>query len=366
MSGKTINIDLNLFNVANTKKRKPPSDKPIKMKAPPKPKSNKTQRNDLLKRIREHQEKQYQKLFGSNNNPIDSNIIPTSDSGNIQVDTSVPSDINIPEPINTEHNNNFKESVQYLEEISKNPVSEKSNPMPTNKTSRNYSSIMDELNKPPVLTVTDFDNQPQILRNTTIIDNTNSSCGPSYGCLKGGNLPTYRNWKQTMKIRSETDTRTSTPIPIPTPQINNTENRNEVVSAMKSRDEMIALQKVKDKIREEKKKKSEIATKIVKKKQKRILKRTYHVGKDNNKKNVGVLLANKTMRNHITSHTYALKQKPIQEIKKYLVKKGFIKVGSTAPNDVLRKIYESIMLIGGEVTNHNSDNLLHNFFTGEI
>jgi len=363
MSGKTINIDLNLFNVANTKKRKPPSDKPIKMKAPPKPKSNKTQRNDLLKRIREHQEKQYQKLFGGSNDESNITTIPSINTDNIRVDTS---DINIPESVstnNTEHNDNFKESVQYLEEISKNSTPESTHSTPINKTSRNYSSIMDELNK-PVLTVSDFDSKP-------IIHTINNNVGPSYGCLKGGNLPTYRNWKQTMKIRPDTPINVSQntfPNISPSAPINTapSENRNAVVGAMKSRDEMIALQKVKDKIREEKKKKSETATKMIKKKQKRILKRTYHVGKNANKRDIGVLLSNKTMRNHITTHTYALKQKPIQEIKKYLVKKGFIKAGSTAPNDVLRKIYESIMLIGGEVTNHNSDNLLHNFFTGEI
>jgi hypothetical protein len=40
---------------------------------------------------------------------------------------------------------------------------------------------------------------------------------------------------------------------------------------------------------------------------------------------------------------------------------GFIKVGSTSPDDVLRKIYESVNMIGGEVKNHNSENLLYNY-----
>jgi len=56
-----------------------------------------------------------------------------------------------------------------------------------------------------------------------------------------------------------------------------------------------------------------------------------------------------------------LRQIPIQEVRKYLIKKGFIKVGTTAPNDVLRKMYESVLLICGDVQNHNPENLLYNF-----
>ena len=57
-------------------------------------------------------------------------------------------------------------------------------------------------------------------------------------------------------------------------------------------------------------------------------------------------------------------QVPINEIKRYLIKHGFIKIGTTAPNDVLRKMYESAMLICGEVKNHNPDNLLYNYLNG--
>ena len=55
---------------------------------------------------------------------------------------------------------------------------------------------------------------------------------------------------------------------------------------------------------------------------------------------------------------------PIQDIKKYLIKRGLLKVGSTAPNDILRKMYESSILLCGEVQNHNPDYLLYNFMNG--
>ena len=50
----------------------------------------------------------------------------------------------------------------------------------------------------------------------------------------------------------------------------------------------------------------------------------------------------------------------MSDIKKYLREHNMIKVGSTAPNDVLRKMYENAML-SGELINTNTEILLHNF-----
>ena len=96
--------------------------------------------------------------------------------------------------------------------------------------------------------------------------------------------------------------------------------------------------------------------------QQRTVRRTYNVGK--NKSQVSVLVSNKTIRNRVTAKTHEIRQKPLEEVKRFLINKGFVRVGTSAPNDVLRKMYESAQLICGEIQNHNPENLLFNFMAG--
>ena len=196
---------------------------------------------------------------------------------------------------------------------------------------------------------------------------------PSYGCLKNGALPTYRNWKQqTQRVypvlqptMQSTMQPTIQPImqptmqPIMQPTIQSTLYDNPTIEKTKA----IGIMKTKERIKadEEKKKGGEKKNKIRYLKRKKIYKRTYHVGRSKIAPKIGVLISNRTIRNRTTEQTHMLRQIPIQEVRKYLIKKGFIKVGTTAPNDVLRKMYESVLLICGDVQNHNPENLLYNF-----
>jgi hypothetical protein len=161
---------------------------------------------------------------------------------------------------------------------------------------------------------------------------------PGYGCLKNGSLPTYRSYhNKTMKGGME-------------PPV--------VAERIKSPTEKLLLEKLNQREIEKKSKNQAVKKKKIKK----LLRRTYHIGRDKYRPRIGVLLSNKTIRSNVTTKSYMLKQTPIDEIRKTLVKQGFIKVGSSAPNDVLRKIYESIKMIDGDINNHNPDNLLYNFF----
>ena len=96
------------------------------------------------------------------------------------------------------------------------------------------------------------------------------------------------------------------------------------------------------------------------KKIKRTIKRKYTLGKSKIKQQVSMLIKNRNTRKRVLDAQRDLKRESITDVKNYLKKHGLIKVGSLAPNDVVRKIYESSML-SGNITNRNKDTLLHNF-----
>jgi uncharacterized membrane-anchored protein len=92
---------------------------------------------------------------------------------------------------------------------------------------------------------------------------------------------------------------------------------------------------------------------------KRTIKRKYTLGKSKLKKTVSVLIKSRETRKKIITAQRDIKKKSINDIKNSLRDHNLIKIGSNAPNDVLRKIYESAIL-SGEITNTNTDTLIHN------
>ena len=93
---------------------------------------------------------------------------------------------------------------------------------------------------------------------------------------------------------------------------------------------------------------------------KKTIKRTYTLGKSKIHKRVGILIKDKNTRKRVLNAQRDIKRHGINDIKQYLRTRGLIKTGSSAPNDIIRKIYESAML-SGEVTNQDKDILLQNF-----
>ncbi len=95
---------------------------------------------------------------------------------------------------------------------------------------------------------------------------------------------------------------------------------------------------------------------------KRITKTTkYKLGKTKGGNKVSVLIKNNQTRRKVQHEIGLLKQKPILDIKNHLREKNLLKVGSFAPNDVLRQIYEQSIL-AGDVENKSKDTLIHNFY----
>jgi hypothetical protein len=388
---KTIQINPSLFefNTKKTRQKKPKIEGGIKMKSSiSKTPKNKSLKNGILKMIREKQQNDYQKLFsekstkGKPNKGISSNEIDN-------------------------FKNDFQESIEYFNALEKEePPS--LNP-PKNKTLKNYPSstgsalqlqpqvathpmhtnnggmINTEYENVNLSLPNDFDSMPPIRLNPPNIKHssynykpavTQTQVGgkqdaPQWGCLRvGGKLPTYRTWKNaTQKNRGENpnimtnhdtipaSTSSASILPVAKPE------NESVVNLMK--ESQIERIKQKSTIKQMKTQMDNLNKPVKKQlKQRKIARRTYRIGKSKVLPKVSVLVSNRTLRNNITTKAQLLKQTPINEIKRFLIKRGFIKVGSNTPNDILRKMYESVSLICGEVQNHNSENLLYNYLHG--
>ena len=326
---RIVKYNEDLFKVpSKTQKRKKP-DKPIKLKTERKV-SSKTIKNNILKEIRKNQENHYKSLLS------ESVVSPNSLSADFE--------------------NDFQKSVDFMKKIA-----EKQRETTANQTIKNHNAMVGQeqgvqpvhdtgliqvqLEEPEEMMYTTspmLEVKPEDSYYAPVVEPIKILPRPTYGCLKNGSLPTFRSYhNRTMKA----------PEPLSVPPLM-------IAERVKSPAELILIEKLKQREIENKSK-----NQIVKqKKYKKLLRRTYRCGKDRYKPNVGVLLPNKTIRTNVTTKSYLIKQTPISEIRNTLVKQGFIKVGSSAPNDVLRKIYESIQMIDGDVKNHNPDNLLYNFF----
>ena len=213
--------------------------------------------------------------------------------------------------------------------------------------------------------------QPQLNSLPAVID-------PPYGCLKNANKPTYRNWVRTKRNTGESDeiipqsTTYSSNIHFsPDPQ-NERQKRLEQLRKKMKEDEIQKLNSYNNATTMPEKESPILindtqpvsqTTNTKEEPDKRYIKRTikkkYTLGKSNVYRKVGILIKNNATRKKIINAQKELKKKSIHDIKKYLVEHGLLKVGSNAPNNVLRKTYESSMLTG-EVVNQNKDVLIHN------
>ena len=100
--------------------------------------------------------------------------------------------------------------------------------------------------------------------------------------------------------------------------------------------------------------------KKLKKLRKKVRKRNFTIGKNAKNRRVGVLIKNKTLRKQIEDQKAGFKKTHIHAVKKYLRKHGLIRVGTSAPNDVTRTMFEDANS-AGNVYNRSPEVLLYNY-----
>jgi hypothetical protein len=88
--------------------------------------------------------------------------------------------------------------------------------------------------------------------------------------------------------------------------------------------------------------------------------RIYKLGKDTASSKVSVLIKNHHTRKNIQNQIMELNKVPIHDIKKFLRERNLLRVGSEAPDDILRETFEAVKL-AGDIQNLNGDVFLHNY-----
>jgi len=331
---KSIKIDPTLFTFSDpktnkTRKKDKPKGGMPKIKTQQQKKKDTLKKQSLLKMIRHHQEDKYKQLFEKKNKKKEMEY----------------------EEEKKKYIDSFESSKEYLENLIETKKNKENVDRPKNTTIKDKTNLLGGSNKKtedipkftldlstltggtdpksPIITM-----EPNIeLSNVNEFKKENILEEPKYGILKGGKLPTYRNYfNKTQKQGSIFDK-----ITIPEMDSRNKE------------------------IREKLSKKNNYSPIYKRNKHKKIKRRTFNAGKSKKIPKIGVLVSNKTIRNNTSLRIMKVKEVPISKIKKELVRRGLIKIGTITPNDVLRKMYETVELMCGDVQNHNPDNLLHNF-----
>jgi hypothetical protein len=401
MSNKTISINPSLFSVGGFSKTKKKTKKEKQTLAPLI--SPNVLKNKLLKRIKEHKKKETSHL-DNNKNVI-----------NVKTDISDINDIST-------FSDEFNDSINYLQTLSKEKKNnddkmryeiqkQKKREELERMTVRNYHS----LNKAPSpyvnIELPEELQQPMIHMDTNYVPITissNKSYDVPYGILKGGLKPTYKDWtrkqrnievndpnasliitgemhreknereqrlknirekikyKEAMKQNETEDMMSSKnliqkPHPMPaTPHNYSSKDLVNLHTSSSNKTPSIQINNMQNNHNNQAIQPNQNPTSFNKKQIiKKTIKRKYTLGKSQIKKTVAVLLKNRGTRKQVISAQKILKKKPINDVKTYLIDHNLIKIGSNAPNDVIRQLYESSML-AGEVSNINTNILLHN------
>ena len=157
-----------------------------------------------------------------------------------------------------------------------------------------------------------------------------------YGALKGGTKPSYRQYyNKTLKKYGSYDSVNNGKI-----ITNNNNNNNNNNKKLKKTN-----------------KPKHVPRKIKQVKRKTTIKK-YKLGKYG--KTISILIKNNKTIKKIQNAQRELKNVPIHDVKNELIKNNLLKLGSSAPSNLLRKMYEEANM-AGKVVNVGGDTFMHNY-----
>lgn len=391
MSSKTIEINPALFGIGKKNRSKRNKSMSVPLISP------NILKNKLLKRIKDHKNKETENFDKSKKKDFSE----SKKGGSSLNNTSTYTD-------------EFNDSIEYLQTLSKQKKIDSENNIKREaiqrKTVKNYSSMpVVNLELPEELKESFININTETIQTNNILPNNISTNNISpnhilsndipYGILKGGSKPTYRQWNRTQKNQqlgsnnlhlptnapiSEREQRlnilkqklkqqstiVTQPLQVAPLQVVPQSNLEQILLTQnliqKPEQEFIintqnepkipVINSLSQNIEGGENKKIKTTKKLLKK----TIHKKYTLGKSNIKRTVAVLLKDKNTRKNIINAQKDLRDKSVSDVKTYLRKHNLIKIGSNAPNDVIRKIYESAML-AGEITNNNKETMIHNF-----
>lgn len=391
MTNKTISINPSLFAVggAKTKKNREKKQKPTTVPLI----SPNVLKNKLLKRIKEHKQRETENL---------ENVGGGENSGTAFLSNKA-ADIIV--------SDEFMESIEYLKTLSderkkradRASIEKRRSDLERN-TVKHYQALnnSESSHQQVNIDLPEELSEPLIKINTA---NLSSAGGESvalspykndvvpYGVLKGGLKPTFKDWNKTMRSNIVTDSNLALTIQGGGPTSEKTARENRLANLrtkLKQKQASVPTNAAPiitapaaepaTGVTENTFPTNVVPTSVViindmpmknitaneggtiatKRTTKRTIKRKYTLGRSKIQKTVAVLIKDRSTRRQVLHAQKDLKRKPINDVKAYLREHNLIKVGSSTPNDIMRKMYESAML-AGEIKNSNVETLLHNF-----
>ena len=329
---KMIQINPDFFKMGKTKKKKDKKQK-MDLRQTVKPNNLKKQ---LLARIKNHQQEQVSKNAKSDESKIDEFKDDFNSSLNYLQNM-------IKEKKNKKQKKTRKKREHDTQSIINNTVHNTGavHTMDSVHTMGAVHTMGDEPNNTAstVINTQSYENDNQLKPQLVQISTNPSPKTLPYGCLKNGTKPTYSQYMKTMKkpVVARPTTLILPPSQIPTKDIM---ERKEKLNKLKK---ALAVPK---------------KEKIIKTINRKRTIKIFNLGKKNGK--VSVLVKCGKTRKRIKEEYKILHSKCMLEVKIYLRKHNLIKAGTSAPENVLRKLYEDSFL-AGDIYNKNSDILLHNY-----